>query len=260
MIYRFLPFLLCVAVLLFVSCSDDDDGGSTVTPNYTITIKNVVPISGPIGSLVKITGSNFGTEPAELSITFGSIPVTPISLADDEIVLRVPAELEIGVTAISLQRMTGKQVTIQYTVQDPIVGKWVSEGMDVAQLLSGQEPFIRKVTATFRPDGSYLAVYTDSSDVSRTYTGSYFASDGGAPAPNDRIRQLELVQYASNDTLTFEGIYEVAVNDSNITMKLEIVQTDPAMPPMTPPTPAGGFGSTSGGTIGETNLQRYVKQ
>jgi len=260
MIKHFLPFFLCSAVLLFVACSDDDDNGPSVTPNYSITIKNVVPIAGPIGSLVKITGSNFGTDPGEMNITFGGVAITPVSLKDDEIVIRVPAELEIGAASIILQRMTGKQVTLQYTVQDPIVGKWVSEGENIAPLLYGNEPFIRNITATFRPDGSYLAVYTDSSDVVRTYTGVYTATEGGAPAPNDRIRMIELQQYAGADTLLLQGMYEVTVAESDIFMKMEVVQVVPPIPIMTPPTPASGFGSTSGGSIGETNLQHFVKQ
>jgi hypothetical protein len=42
-------------------------------------------------------------------------------------------------------------------------------------------------------------------------------------------------------------------------MKYEIAQTDPEIPGVTPATPEGGFGSTSGGAFGMMNVQTYVK-
>lgn len=256
--FRLLPFFLVAAMMVFVACSDDDDDNTPITPNNTITITNVVPISGPIGSEVRISGTNFGTDATELTITFGGVSVTPVSVKDDEIILQVPAELPIGTTTLSIQRNNGKAVSIQYTVQDPIVGRWVSEGTNVAPLLFGAPFNIRKIEATFKADGSYLVVQTDSSGTSLTLTGTYVAQDGGAAAPNDMIRMITVNQ-AAPTSITAEGIYEVTVGTSDITMQYEIAQTAPPITGVTKPTPEAGFGSTSGGILGTINVQNYVK-
>ncbi len=256
--FRLLPFVLVAAMMAFAACSDDDGDDSPITPNNTITVSNLIPISGPIGSTVRLRGSNFGTDAAELTITFGGITVTPVSVADDEVVLRVPAELAIGVHSIKIQRNNGQQLTIQFTVVDPIVGEWTSEGEEnIAPLLYGNPFFVRKIVATFKADGSYIVVQTDSNDVSATLTGVYVAAEGGAPAPNDNIRTISADQGAPT-SLTAEGIYEVTVGANDVTMQYEVVQTAPPLG-LSKPTPEGGFGSTAGGVFGMTNVQKYVK-
>ncbi|GEM_PF-1011379 len=255
--FRLLPFFLIAAMTVFVACSDDDDDNGPVTPDYDIVVSDMVPISGPIGSDVRIKGSNFGTDPAEMNITFGGIAVTPVSMTDTEITIRVPADLPIGTTSILVQRQTGKIVTLQFTVEDPIVGKWLSEGTDVAPLLYNPPFNIRSIEATFKSDGSYIVVQTDSSDVSSTLTGSYVTADGGAAAPNDGIRMVTVNQ-GSPASITAEGIYEVTVGASEVTMQYEIAQTQPDIG-VTKPTPEGGFGSTANGAIGTANVQNYVK-
>lgn len=256
--FRLLPFFLVAAMALFAACSDDDDGGGPVTPNYDISVSDMVPISGPIGTGVKIKGSNFGTDPAEMNITFGGIAVTPESIKDNELIIRVPAELPIGTTSIRVQRMTGKTVTLQFTVEDPIVGTWVSEGSNVAPLLYNPPANVRRIEAAFKSNGTYIVIVTDSSDVSYTLTGTFVGEDGGATAPNDNIRKITLNQ-GTPTSLTSVGIYEVTVGTSEITMKYEVAQTEPPVPGVTPPTPEAGFGSTSGGAFGTVNIQNYVK-
>ena len=251
--------LFLIPALFFVACSDDDDS-TPVDPGTTITITSFVPISGPAGSIVTIKGSNFGTDASGITIKFGGITVTPFSLTNTEIKIKVPAELPKGATTIEVQRGTGKKVSIQYTVEDPIVGIWTSEGVgNVAPLLYGAPFNVRKIVATFKADGSYLVVQTDSNNTSLTLTGTYVATTGTAPAPNDKIRLVTVTQ-GSPSALTAEGIYEVTVGATEISMKYEIVQTEPPLSGVTKPTPEGGFGSTAGGLFGVANIQKYVKK
>ena len=253
--FRFLPYFLAVSMLLFVACSDDDDGGGTITPSYDITISNMVPISGPIGTTIKLTGSNFGTETSELSITFGGIAVTPDSLTDTQIWITVPAALPIGATTIKVQRQTGKSVSVTFTVLDPIVGEWLSEGDDIAPLLYNNPFLIRKIVATFKADGSYIVVQTDSNNVSGTLTGTYVTAEGGVSGSD--IRPIT-ASPASPPSITAEGIYEVVVGTSDSRLTYEVVQTEPSIG-VSKPTPEGGFGSTASGAFGMTNVQKYVK-
>lgn len=254
---RFFPLVLLAAVIMVSACSDDDDN-TPVTPSTKISVTNLVPIAGPIGTVVSIRGTNFGTDPEELTITFGGESVTPLSVTNTEIQVAVPASLPIGPSSIKLRRGSGSEVTVQFTVQDPIVGIWTSEGDDVAPLLYGPPFNVRKIVATFKSDGTYLVVQTDSTQTTLNLTGTYAADAGNAPAPNEHIRTITVYQ-ASPTSITAEGIYQVTVNGTDVTMQYEIVQTEPPLAGVTKPTPEGGFGSTAGGAYGTINVQNYVK-
>ncbi len=248
--------LLLVPALLLIACSNDDDSTPN-TPNYSITISGVVPISGPAGAIITIKGSNFGTNVSEMHIQFGSVSVTAISLTDTEMKFKVPAELPKGATTIDLQRVTGKKMSIQFTVEDPIVGIWTSEGATNIAPRFYDAPFnIRKITASFKADGSYLVVQTDSNNTSHTVTGIYVAMTGTAPAPNDKIRLITVTQ-GTPTALIEEGIYEVTVGDSEISMQYEVVRTEPPVAGVSKPTAEAGFGSSMPGQV---NVQRFVKK
>ncbi|MCZ7556870.1 MAG: IPT/TIG domain-containing protein [Bacteroidia bacterium] len=256
MTLRFLSLL--VISLLFVAACSDDDTSTPFTPSVNVSISSVVPLSGPAGATVTIKGSNFGTNSGELSIKFGGIAVTPTSLADTEMKIRVPAALPKGNSNIEIQRGTGKKVTLQFTVEDPVVGIWTSQGQaNVAPLLYDPPLNIRKIVATFKADGSYIMVRTDSNNVSQTFTGTYVAAAGNAPAPNNNIRTIVINQSPPN-ALTVEGIYEITVLDTGVSMNFEVVQTDPPIG-IAKPTPAAGFGSTGGGSAGPNYIQKYLK-
>ncbi len=257
--FRLLPLFLVAVLFVFSACSDDDDS-TPVTPSNKISVTNLSPISGSIGTTVTIKGTNFGTDASELTITFGGVVVTPVSVANTEIKVIVPGTLPIGATSIKLKRGTGSEVTVQFTVEDPIVGAWTSEGTNVAPLLYGAPFNVRKIVATFKADGSYLVVQTDSSGTTLNLTGTYVAADGNAAAPNDKIRTITVNQ-ASPTSVTAQGIYEVTVGESGTTMKYEIAQTAPPLTGVTPPTAAAGFGSTAaaGQPLGALNIQNYVK-
>ena len=59
--------------------------------------------------------------------------------------------------------------------------------------------------------------------------------------------------------LTSQGIFEVYAASPD-SMWYEVAQTNPEIAGITAPTAAAGFGSTSGGAFGLTNIQKYLKQ
>jgi hypothetical protein len=251
--------LLLLAALFFVACSDDDKS-TPVNPVTNVNITGMVPITGPAGTIITVRGSNFGTDPSEMKITFGALSITPLSLTDTEIKFMVPLELAKGPTTIEIQRGTGKKASIQFTVEDPVVGIWISQGKDNIAPILYDAPFnIRKIVATFKADGSYLVVQTDSNNVTVTMTGSYVAEPGGAAPPNDRIRTISVL-HAPPASFTAEGIYEVSIDQTNVSMRFEVVQTEPPLAGISKPTPQAGFGSTAGGLLGQRNVQKYARQ
>ncbi len=140
---------------------------------------------------------------------------------------------------------------------DVIVGTWVSTGANLAPLLYAAPFKYRTITATFNNDGSYTILSVDSAGTKTTATGTYVTAAGGAASPRDTIRTIVATQMTPT-SLTAEGIYQVTPGTA-ITMKYEVLQTQPALG-YAKPTPALGFGSTAGGAFGTLNIQKYVKQ
>ncbi|MFQ3609689.1 MAG: hypothetical protein SNJ55_13730 [Chloroherpetonaceae bacterium] len=152
------------------------------------------------------------------------------------------------------------------TPQDPIVGTWLAEGTttvggvpvpNVSPLLFGSPFNIRRIRATFNANGTYTVTTTDSAGTNATLTGTWTTS--AADTAGITIRNITVNQ-TSPSTVTSRGIYQVTTSGSVTTMLYEIAQTEPPLQGVTPPTPRGGFGSTSGGAFGIANIQRYTKQ
>ncbi|MCF7794691.1 MAG: carboxypeptidase-like regulatory domain-containing protein [Melioribacteraceae bacterium] len=134
-----------------------------------------------------------------------------------------------------------------------IYGTWVAEDYDVSVLLYTYFN-IRKITATFNPNGSYTVVQVDSSGAEKTIGGTFTISKSEV----ENIFSITADQTIGG-TLTAQGIFEISSSSTPFTMQYEVVQTTPDIG-ATPPTPEAGFGSTSGGAYGTTNIQKYTRQ
>jgi hypothetical protein len=130
---------------------------------------------------------------------------------------------------------------------------WVSEGSNVAPGLAGLFGTTR-ITATFSDNNTYTVIEErGADDPNVTYTGTYST----ASTDVGDIRTITLTQ-GEPFAATSEGIYEI---DEDGTMRYEVVQTQQDIG-ATPPTAAGGFGSTifGGEAQGETFIQTFVRQ
>lgn len=137
-------------------------------------------------------------------------------------------------------------------VPEGIVGSWVSEGTNVAPLLV-QYFDIARITAEFNENGSYLVKSYTSENVETTYSGVYTQTESGV----GEIWNIELIQSVPS-AVTSEGIFEITLNaDEPRGLTYEVVQTNPAVG--TAPTAEAGFGSSSGGALGEANVQKFVE-
>ena len=130
-----------------------------------------------------------------------------------------------------------------------LVGKWLSQGADLSTLFAADPFNYTKVTVTFRSDLGYTASVVDKDSKTGTVTGTYSADDGTSPST------IALTQTTPYDALA-SGLYSV---DGDV-LTYEVVQTSPDYG-YTPPTPKGGFGSTSGPSIQPgDNVQTYRRQ
>lgn len=158
------------------------------------------------------------------------------------------AILAFSMVAIGCDKEDDKDDTDTPVEKTGIQGEWESSGSDVAPILVvlfGTD----SIYANFKTDMSYLVEQYDTAGAKLTLSGVYTQTKSGV----DDIYTIEVNQ-SSPATLVSEGIFKV----SGTTMQYEIVQTSPDIG-ATPPTPAGGFGSSNGGALGTANIQTYNK-
>ncbi len=95
---------------------------------------------------------------------------------------------------------------------DPIVGTWISEGVDVAPGLVATLKTVR-IVATFNENNTYNVVATDSAGAQVTYSGTYSVTENSGTT----IRSIVLNQTVPT-SVTSTGIYQV---DSDGFLKYE---------------------------------------
>lgn len=132
-----------------------------------------------------------------------------------------------------------------------IVGEWYSSGDNIAVLLSYYFG-VDSIYAKFNSNNTYL-VESYASGAKTTYEGTYSQEKSGV----DLIWNIILNQ-STPTAVVSEGIFEISTSSTPYTMQYEVAQTTPSIG-ATPPTAEAGFGSTSGGQLGSTNIQKFVK-
>ena len=135
------------------------------------------------------------------------------------------------------------------TNTDTLVGTWVSTGADLAPLFVDYTDYVA-IYATFNDDGTYAVEGAYEASASDTFSGTYVVDLGTDP------HGITLSQ-ASPSTVTSQGIWAV----DGDTLTYEVLQTQPDTTGCTPPTAAGGFGSTDCSYLDPgDNTQIYRRQ
>jgi hypothetical protein len=75
------------------------------------TITTLTPASGPVGTVVTITGLNFGTAQGTSTLTFNGLAAVPTSWSDRNIVVSVPANAVTGPVVVTVNGVGSNTVT-----------------------------------------------------------------------------------------------------------------------------------------------------
>ena len=134
---------------------------------------------------------------------------------------------------------------------DGVVGEWYSSGTNVSTLLVTYFS-IDSIYALFEENNTYL-VESFAAGSKTTYSGTYVQTKSGT----GDIWNITLNQ-STPTAVTSEGIFLITKVGDGYTMQYEVAQTEPNIG-ATAPTAAAGFGSTSGGALGDWNIQTFVK-
>jgi hypothetical protein len=130
--------------------------------------------------------------------------------------------------------------------EQSIVGDWRSEGENVADLLVAAG--LTWVEAHFETNSTYSIQFEMTDGKTYDLAGNYTVDTSTLPGSI-------VVNQTSPAAVTAEGIWQV---DGNI-LSYEVAQTSGSSS-FIPPTPEGGFGSTSGPNVEPgVNIQLYVR-
>lgn len=269
-LFRLFAMLLTLTVAFSACKKDDDDPAPATMVTMTVTDDNAtatvvfsegvyknadktgnldassfnVTITGGVATLASYNVTHTaGATTASIAIVLGGAP------NGQEVLTVAPKSATSIYNASGAATLTteSKTATLKET---GIIGKWYSSGANVAPILISLG--IDSVYADFKTDGSYL-VESFSDGAKTTLTGNFQQTKSTV----GNIWEITVIQNQPT-ALTSMGIFEVFAGNP-LTMKYEIAQTEPAITGVTPPTPAGGFGSTSSGAFGILNIQTYIR-
>lgn len=265
---------LAIAVLIgFTSCSKDENlaptfkSASVSTDNKIITLtfsEAVYSKTGKTGNLDST--SLIVTAPANVAFTYviahtagsstATITITITSVVQGTEVFTVkPASASAIYDDEGLAMAAGESINSNALTKDlGIMGSWLSEGENVAPLLVTYFN-VAKVTAEFKADYTYLVNQFNIGNTTTTpdlvFTGTY-EIEKSLVGNIWTITCYQELPYAAEAS----GIFEVKTNPEMLWY--EVVQTTGTQ--NVPPTPAAGFGSSNGGTLGVLNVQKFVRQ
>lgn len=204
-----------------------------------------VTLTGGTATLTSYTVTHTaGTSTATLNLVLGGI-----ANGSEEIVVAPASATSIYNAAGAAMPTTESKKAMLNELG--IIGQWISSGVNVAPLLVYAG--VDSIFANFKGDNTYVVESYTVDGSKTTLLGTFIQAKSGT----GNIWTITTNQ-SSPSSLVSEGIFEVMLA-GGVTMKYEIAQTDPEIPGVTPPTATGGFGSTSGGAYGESNVQKYIR-
>ncbi len=137
-----------------------------------------------------------------------------------------------------------------------IVGTW--EAYDISQGLVALE-FRDTLIAKFNEDESYEVTAYTKQGIEIVFAGTYEETENEG---NDiwSITLNQATMGGSPSIVTSTGIFEIKKTDGKDDLWYEVVQTQPEIAGVTPPTADEGFGSSMGGQYGTYFVQKYNRK
>jgi hypothetical protein len=268
----FLFLSVAFAVIMgFSSCSKDENiapkisSAAVSTDNKTILVTFSEAVYAKADQTGAIDASALTiTAPAALTFTYtvthtaGSTTAT-VNLTITSVIQGTEVFTVKPASATAIYDNDGAAMAATETVESNavtrsgIMGSWVSEGSNVAPLLVTYFKVL-KVTAEFKANYTYKVNQFNIGNTTTTpdlvFTGTYEM----AKSTTGEIWNITCNQELPY-TATASGIFEIKTGPE--VLWYEVVQTSGTQ--NVPPTPAAGFGSSNGGSLGMLNVQKFVR-
>lgn len=262
-------FISTLAILLitFLSCSKDTENPAPTMNSLTVA-DNIVTVTFSEGVYATssasgdLTSANFEvTIPGvDFSSTIEHTAGNSTATINLEYTSIVPENTQVTVTTTTAiydvdgaSLGSGASRSAELAAELGIIGKWYSAGDDVAPLLVDFF-FVDSVSAEFKDDFSYVVHQFSNGNTSGTpdviFTGNFAIERSGVGDIWD-ITISQVDPYLAE----VSGIFEIKTDTEKLWY--EVVQTSGTQ--NTPPTAEAGFGSSNGGSLGDSNIQKYVR-
>jgi hypothetical protein len=258
-------------IIGFSSCSKDENiapkisSAAVSTDNKTILVTFSEAVYAKADQTGAIDASALTiTAPAALTFTYtvthtaGSTTAT-VNLTITSVIQGTEVFTVKPASATAIYDNEGAAMAATETVESNavtrsgIMGSWVSEGSNVAPLLVTYFKVL-KVTAEFKANYTYKVNQFNIGNTTTTpdlvFTGTYEM----AKSTTGEIWNITCNQELPY-TATASGIFEIKTGPE--VLWYEVVQTSGTQ--NVPPTPAAGFGSSNGGSLGVLNVQKFVR-
>ena len=258
-------------IMGFSSCSKDENiapkisSAAVSTDNKTILVTFSEAVYAKADQTGAIDASALTiTAPAALTFTYtvthtaGSTTAT-VNLTITSVIQGTEVFTVKPASATAIYDNEGAAMAATETVESNavtrsgIMGSWVSEGSNVAPLLVTYFKVL-KVTAEFKANYTYKVNQFNIGNTTTTpdlvFTGTYEM----AKSTTGEIWNITCNQELPY-TATASGIFEIKTGPE--VLWYEVVQTSGTQ--NVPPTPAAGFGSSNGGSLGVLNVQKFVR-
>lgn len=269
--FLFLSFAFAL-FMGFSSCTEDENlspkikSAAVSTDNKTITITFSEAVYGKADMTGAIDASMLSvTAPAALKFTYtvthtaGSTTAT-VNLTITSIIQGTEKFTVKPASATAIYDNEGKPMDVTEMIETNtavkdlgIIGKWKSEGANVAPLLVTYFKVL-KVEAEFKADFTYKVNQFNTGNTTTTpdlvFTGTYVI----AKSTTGNIWTITCNQELPYAAVA-SGIFEIKTSPE--LLWYEVVQTSGTQ--NVPPTPVAGFGSSNGGTLGVLNVQKFVR-
>ena len=218
----------------------NNETGDLDESDFTVTIDGV--------SFTYTVDHTAGAKEAVINLQITSI------VEGTEVVVIKPASATSVYDAEGKAMDAAEEITSDPMAQNlGIIGKWLSEGDNVAPLLVTYFK-VDHIIAEFKADFTYEVQQFNTGNETTTpdliFSGTYSISK----STTGEIWTIDIAQeqpYAA----TASGIFEVKTSPE--VLWYEVVQTSGTS--NTPPTPEAGFGSSNNSTLGTSNIQKYVR-
>lgn len=271
-VYLFLSIAFA-AVLGLSSCSKDENAAPTIksaaisADNKTITVTFSEAVYSKADATGALDATNLTvTAPAALKFTYtvthtaGSTTAT-VNLVITSIVQGTEKFTVKPASATTVYDKDGKAMDVSAMAETNvaakdlgIIGKWLSEGANVAPLLAGPYFNVLKIDAEFKSDFTYVVNQFNIGNTTTTpnviFRGTYVI----AKSTTGNIWTISCNQTAPSEAIA-SGIFEIKTGPE--VLWYEVVQTSGTA--NIPPTPVAGFGSSTNGAYGMTLVQKYVR-
>src|SRR5262249_51601668 len=156
-------------------------GGTTPGPVWSFTtgsappapsITSLLPTSGAVGTVVTISGANFGATQGASSVTFNGAAGTPSSWTAGSIVVAVPSAATSGPVVVTVNGVASVGMGFTVTAATSVPAPWATQDVGTPAI-AGQASY---AGGTFTVTGAGVDIW----DTSDQFRFVYQAVDGDA--------------------------------------------------------------------------------